>query len=44
MALELALYLLMRKFWTKKEILITLNMIIMAVVCEMLRLFGLEEN
>lgn len=44
MALELALYLLMRKFWTKKEILITLNMIIMAVVSEMLRLFGLEGN
>lgn len=41
MALELALYLLMRKFWTKKEIFITLNMIIMAVVCEMLRLFGI---
>lgn len=40
MALELALYLLMRKFWSKKEILITLNMLIMAVVCEMLRLFG----
>ncbi|CAD8146813.1 unnamed protein product [Paramecium octaurelia] len=41
--LELALFFFMKKYWQQKEILITLNMIFMAAICESLRLFGLED-
>lgn len=41
--LELALFFFMKKYWQNKEILITLNMIIMAAICESLRLFGYED-
>ncbi|CAD8148056.1 unnamed protein product [Paramecium pentaurelia] len=41
--LELALFFFMKKYWQNKEILITLNMIFMAAICESLRLFGFDD-
>ncbi|CAD8051761.1 unnamed protein product [Paramecium primaurelia] len=42
-ALELALFFFMKKYWQNKEILLTLNLILMAAICESLRLFEYED-
>ncbi|CAD8148027.1 unnamed protein product [Paramecium octaurelia] len=42
-ALELALFFFMKKYWQNKEILITLNLILMATICEFLRLFESKD-
>ncbi|CAK62515.1 unnamed protein product (macronuclear) [Paramecium tetraurelia] len=42
-ALELALFFFMKKYWQNKEILITMNLILMATICECLRLFESQD-